>query len=107
MARTRTSFKKNDPRTKELAAIAGKTPKRPRFERRIQEWLDSKTEKGEVREPEILKIIWEMIQKKNLNAIREIWDRAYGKPRQALEVTGEEGGPVETIVHFVVEGKEK
>jgi hypothetical protein len=31
-----------------------------------------------------------------LRAARDLLDRAYGRPRQALEVTGEDGGPVLT-----------
>ena len=30
-----------------------------------------------------------------LRAAAEIWDRAEGKPRQALELTGEDGGPID------------
>ncbi|MGA3080750.1 MAG: DUF5681 domain-containing protein [Terracidiphilus sp.] len=36
-------------------------------------------------------------------------DRAYGKPRQQVEWTGEDGGPVQTsvVVHFVRNGDEE
>lgn len=33
-----------------------------------------------------------------LKAIEMIEDRAYGKPLQAVELTGDEGGPVESLV---------
>jgi hypothetical protein len=31
-----------------------------------------------------------------LRAARDLLDRAYGRPRQAVEVTGEDGGPIQT-----------
>lgn len=33
-----------------------------------------------------------------LRAIEILEDRAYGKPLQAVEMTGEDGGPVESLV---------
>lgn len=31
-----------------------------------------------------------------LRALADIWDRSVGKPNQALEITGEDGGPIRT-----------
>lgn len=33
-------------------------------------------------------------------AIREVLDRGYGKAKQGIEMTGEDGGPVETITRI-------
>lgn len=33
-------------------------------------------------------------------AIREVLDRGYGKAKQGIEMTGEDGGPVETVTRI-------
>ena len=41
--------------------------------------------------------------KPNNEALKDLWDRVFGKPSQALEVTGKDGGPVSTVVQHVHE----
>lgn len=35
-------------------------------------------------------------------AAKELLDRGYGKAKQAVELTGEDGGPIQTVTEFVL-----
>jgi poly-beta-hydroxyalkanoate depolymerase len=49
------------------------------------------------------------LKKANAKVFTALADRAYGKPRQQIDWTGEDGGPVQTsiVVHFVRAGEER
>lgn len=49
----------------------------------------------------ILKKLESMAKAGNLRAIELLLDRAYGKPKQRLEHTGQDGGPIKTVIEFV------
>lgn len=47
--------------------------------------------------PEALRVLVEALRDPNtaLAAAKEILDRGFGRPAQAVEITGEDGGPVQ------------
>jgi hypothetical protein len=44
--------------------------------------------------------------KGNIRAAQLILERAYGKPKQPLEHTGPDGGPIQTVIKFVDDSKD-
>lgn len=55
----------------------------------------------------ILKKLRQEAAKGNLRAAEILLNRAYGMPKQRTEVTGAEGGPVETVIRFVDDSKDE
>jgi len=49
----------------------------------------------------ILKKLRQEAAKGNLRAAEILLNRAYGMPRQRLEHTGEDGGPIKTVIEFI------
>jgi len=49
----------------------------------------------------ILKRLRQEAAKGNLRAAEILLNRAYGMPRQRLEHTGEDGGPIKTVIEFI------
>ena len=49
----------------------------------------------------ILKRLLQEAAKGNLRAAEILLNRAYGMPRQRLEHTGEDGGPIKTVIEFI------
>ena len=49
----------------------------------------------------ILKKLESMAKAGNLRAAEILLNRAYGMPRQRLEHTGEDGGPIKTVIEFI------
>ena len=54
----------------------------------------------------ILKKLRQEAAKGNLRAAEILLNRAYGMPKQRTEVSGPEGGPVETVIRFVDDSKD-
>jgi len=91
-------YTKGDPR----AVAGGKKSKRKSFDKRMQEWLESKikakiensTEEITVEEA-MRQILFREANKGNVNAIKEVFDRAYGKSRQVIALgQDEDAAPV-------------
>lgn len=57
--------------------------------------LNSKLDKGWAAD-----LLIEMAEKGNFAALKYIYDRQCGMPRQALEVTGADGGPIENVIYI-------
>lgn len=55
----------------------------------------------------ILKKLRQEAAKGNLRAAEILLNRAYGMPKQRTEVTGAEGGPVETVIRFVDDSEDE
>ena len=49
----------------------------------------------------ILKRLRQEAAKGNIRAAEILLNRAYGMPKQRLEHTGEDGGPIKTVIEFV------
>ena len=49
------------------------------------------------------------LKKGNAKVFTALADRAYGKPRQQIELAAEDGGPIQTgiVIHFVSTGDEE
>ena len=54
----------------------------------------------------ILKKLRQMASTGNLRAAEILLDRGYGKPKQQLEHTGAEGGPIQTVIKFIDDSKD-
>ncbi len=68
---------------------------RPKSDITMTGVLKSKIDKGWAAD-----LLKEMAEKGNFAALKYIYDRTDGMPRQALEVTGADGGPVETVIYI-------
>lgn len=55
----------------------------------------------------ILKKLRQEAAKGNLRAAEILLNRAYGMPKQRTEVTGADGGAVETVIRFVDDSKDE
>lgn len=79
-------FVKGDPRRQD-------SPGRPKLEF---------IERMRKRSPKAEEILDESLKSKSkaerLRAMQEVFDRAWGRPKQTTELTGEEGKPVEFVV---------
>ena len=42
----------------------------------------------------------------NIRAAEILLDRGYGKPKQPLEHTGPDGGPIQTVIQFIDDSKD-
>lgn len=74
---------------------AGRPKKLPELDKLLAEVLGEEKD-GMTAADAILKKLRQMATQGNLRAAEILLDRAYGKPKQALEHTGKDGGPIET-----------
>jgi hypothetical protein len=99
------SFQKDDPRINRNG--------RPKKGESLTDMLrdlgsvsDVATDKGKInRKQAIASRLWQMAIAGDLAAIKYIYDRIDGSPRQSVEMTGEDGGPVEiSVIKRVIVG---
>ena len=90
-------FKKGDKRASE----AGKKSKRKPFDQKMREWLDSAVKEGENLTVHELfqKALMKEGAKGNVQAIKEVYDRAYGKAKQNIKLSGDvkTGDDIQTL----------
>jgi len=55
---------------------------------------------------EILTALRVKAKKGDIRAAQLILERAYGKPKQPLEHTGPDGGPIQTVIKFIDDSKD-
>ena len=83
----------------ERAREAGRKGKKKGIDTRMREFLDQAIQDGDTRTREdiLREALFKFAIKGNVRAVTELFDRAYGKSKQNLELTGEDGGPVESV----------
>ena len=83
----------NDP---ERAREAGKKSKRKPFDQRMREWLEKAVEESPDKTREdLLRIrLYELAINGDRQAINDIFNRAYGQPKQFVENSGEVKTPI-------------
>ena len=101
-------FKKGDPRIcKDGAAMS----KGKQFSNRVREWLEQAEDgQDEPRINVLLGYLYDIASagnKQSVDAIKALVDRGYGRPAQAVEVSGPDGGPVQTSVTYIGVGAGK
>lgn len=78
----------------------GRPKKLPELEKLLADVLGEEKD-GMTAAEAILKKLRQEAAKGNLRAAEILLNRAYGMPKQRTELTGADGGPVETIIRFV------
>ena len=72
------------------------------FQAIVREWLEAVPDGGDnTRIGTLLDYLWDIASaanKQSLDAIKLLLDRGYGKPSQAVELSGPDGGP--TDIHY-------
>lgn len=80
--------------------LKGRPPKLPELDKLLAEVLGEE-KNGKTSAETILKKLESMAKAGNLRAAEILLNRAYGMPKQRLEHTGEDGGPIKTVIEFI------
>lgn len=91
----------------EVAREMGKKTKRKAFDARMREWMQSEIEKGVTVEDAFRATLIAQGKKGNITAIKESFDRAFGRPRERIDVKAEISPVAAAILAMRKEAEEK
>jgi hypothetical protein len=97
-----TPFKKGEKRASEMGKIGAQKSIEVRdFAALMRKSLEDEIKKGFSANDSMRRVLIRQGRKGSIHAIRELWDRAYGKPKSGAEVTGAGGGPIVHEFKFI------